>query len=109
MKRRAFTIIEVMIVVIIIGLLMGIAIPNFLSSRSTSQFQSCQANMRTLENAKEMWAIDNRVPPGTGVTQGDLWPDYVKGPTFPRCPGGGSYTLGNVGTVALCSIVSHNP
>ena len=36
-KATAFTLIEIMIVVLIIGILLAIAIPNFVSARETSR------------------------------------------------------------------------
>ncbi len=45
-RNSAFTLVEIMIVVAIIGLLVAIAIPNFVRARNTSQKNICINNLR---------------------------------------------------------------
>lgn len=105
MSRRAFTVIEVMIVVLILGILLAVAVPNFLKSRSVARQTTCLGNQISINNAKEMWAMDNRIAAGGGVNQGDICPEYIK--NWPTCPNGGVYTIHNVGIPSSCSIASH--
>src|SRR5437660_11585723 len=97
--RRGFTLVEIMIVVLIIGILLAIAVPNFVKARETSRAKSCVANLKQIEAAKEQWAMDNKVAP-TGVTPAttDLYGStaYIK--NTPACPSGGSYPLGAMDT-----------
>lgn len=108
-KRSAFTLVEIMIVVAIIGLLAAIAIPNFVKARGTAQKNACINNLRQIDGAKEQWALENRVATGTAVTEtGPTGVNaYIKGEQRPVCPAGGSYNYNNVGVNPTCSIPGH--
>lgn len=101
-KSKGFTLVEIMIVVLIIGILLAIAVPNFVRARETSRGRTCVANLKQIDSAKEQYAMEARLAAGAAVTQANLVPDYLK--RFPVCPSGGTYTIANVGTDPTCSI-----
>ena len=105
MGKGGFTLVEIMIVVAIIGLLAAIAIPNFMKAREKAQTNSCIANLRQIDGAKTLWALDTSKSTGDAVTMGDLVTDYIKG--TPVCAAGGTYTLGDVGTSPTCTATGH--
>ncbi len=103
MKKAAFTLLELMIVVLLLGILMSIAIPGFMSAREHTRRNACIDNLREIHTGKEIYAMENRLAQGDSVSQNDLVPDYIK--MLPGCPsGGGPYTIGNVGEIPTCSL-----
>lgn len=66
--KKAFTLIELLIVVAIIGILAAIAVPNFLNAQIRAKVANCEADMRSLATALEMYRLDNNIYPPTPVT-----------------------------------------
>jgi type II secretion system protein G len=61
--KRAFTLIELLIVVAIIAILAAIAVPNFLEAQTRSKVSRCAADMRSIRTAIESYRVDyNRYP-----------------------------------------------
>ena len=57
--NKGFTLIELMIVVVIIGILAAIAIPNFVSMQDRAKEGRVKGNMHTLQTGVEDFAIQN--------------------------------------------------
>jgi prepilin-type N-terminal cleavage/methylation domain-containing protein len=103
---KGFTLLEILIVVAILGILVGLAMPNFLKSRYRARQQMCIENLSQIESAKQIWGVENAkkdgdVPP----------PDQLVGPTLymkkqPLCAGGGVYEFNAIGVNATCSLGS---
>jgi prepilin-type N-terminal cleavage/methylation domain-containing protein len=76
MKRRGFTLIELMVVVVIIGILAAIAIPNFIKIVDKAKCASVKANQHTLQITVESLSIDKlgAYPDGT-TNQADISDD----------------------------------
>lgn len=66
---------------------------------------SCVHNLRMLDGAKQQWALENHKDATTTPQARDIV-DYLKD-GIPKCPDGGSYTIGAVGAVPTCSIPGH--
>lgn len=57
--RKAFTLIELLIVVAIIAILAAIAVPNFLEAQTRAKVSRAEADLRSLATAVESYRIDN--------------------------------------------------
>jgi prepilin-type N-terminal cleavage/methylation domain-containing protein len=107
---EAFTLVEIMIVVAIIGMLAAIAIASFMYSRATSQANACINNMHQLDGAVTEWALERGKKtgdPAPSLTD-DLTP-YIRlnsSGSIPSCPAGGTYIMYTVGAIPqiTCSL-----
>ena len=103
----AFTLVEIMIVVAIIGLISAIAIPNYINTSARAKVRVCYENLSQIESAKEIWAIQSHKKNGEIPGDTDLFgPDgLIK--FKPQCPSGGVYDLMPIGENATCTISGH--
>ena len=104
-KKRGFTLIEVMIVVLVISIMLAIAVPSWIKVRETSNKTACDDNRHHILQAKQFWMQDQGKVSTDVATSADLVPTYIK--SFPKCPEGGTYTIGDGNAEVKCSI--HNP
>ncbi len=83
MKKRTvagFTLVEIMIVVAIIALLAAIAIPGFMRARKRTQATHVLEDLRTLDAAVELYAMEKNKKHGDDFAWEDLVP-YIKAGT----------------------------
>lgn len=96
-----------MVVVAIIGLLVSIAIPNFVHARSSAQQNACINNLRQIDGAAQTWALEHNKTSTDVYTLTSIMP-YVKldsNGNLPSCPASGSYAAGaTVGNAPTCSL-----
>ena len=64
-RERGFTLIEIMVVVVIIGLLAAIVAPNLIGNIDRAAVTRARADIRTIDNALNLYRLDNFRYPGT--------------------------------------------
>ena len=101
-RRTGFTLVEIMIVVAIIGLIATAAIPSLVKARKSAQKTTCINNLRTINGAKSVWALENKKGDNDVPTEADLQLQSKL-----RCPGNGTYNFGAVNANPTCSIPEH--
>lgn len=110
-NQKGFTIIELVVVIIILGVLVAIALPRYFALTDDAQEAACLANMKSIE-AAIMMEYSSQLLDGTGKTLADVVSSYNTDATVffangvePSEPAGGSYTVaanGNTLTIT-CS------
>lgn len=104
-KQQGFTLIEIMVVVVIISVLIGLVAPNILGRVDEARVTAAEADIGTLEQALEMYRLDNHRYPSTDQGLDALiarpsnepipkrWnPEgYLKKKQIPKDPWGGDY------------------
>ena len=104
----AFTLLEIMIVVTLIGVLAAIAVPSYQHSVAKTQARVCVTNLKNIEIAKAQWMAesgkDGEETPGDTDLFGEDRPIRDK----PKCPSGGTYDLRAARAKPTCSIPGHS-
>ena len=87
-----FTLIEVLVVVVILGILAAIIVPNIMSKPGEARIAKAKTDVRAIEQALNLYRLDNNVYPTTDeglealVTKPSSAKNYKAGGYLPRMP-----------------------
>ncbi len=109
-NQKGFTLIELIMVIVILGILAAVAIPKFVDLSGNAETSACKANQAAIESAAAIKYAENAAGGNAAFPAAAALKDLFPGNTLPTCPGGGdAYTTtynATTGTVS-CSIASH--
>lgn len=121
MKNKGFSLIEVMVVILIIGIMTAIIAPNILGNTEEAKLKKAAIDIQQLESALEMYKLRNNVFPSTEqglealVTASNIEPVPRNFPTdgfikrLPQDPWGNDYQLLNPGEMGTIDVFSNGP
>lgn len=129
-KSKAFTLIEILIVVVILGILAAIVVPQFTKASEDAQVGNVQTQLQTIRSQIELYRVKNNgaypdflgtlggtwgdATAATPGAQGLLGQDYMKAsPVNPRTNkssivAGTSHTAGSVNDGWVWDATAHN-
>ncbi len=111
-SRPAFTLLELLLLIVIIGVIVAIAIPNRGGGSHTSRANACINNLRQIDAAANQFALEHQLTNGDKINfPNDLTP-YIKlnsAGKIPACPQGGNYSIKKVGDNPTCTLSTLTP
>jgi prepilin-type N-terminal cleavage/methylation domain-containing protein len=102
-KAAAFTLIEVMVVVTLVGMLAGISVPSFVKARDSANLNVIRANLRMIDDVKQQWAVDTRATRTSVPGASDL-AAYLRRNEMPKPLVGETYSINSVENLATAVI-----
>lgn len=117
-KQQGFTLLEIMVVIVILGVLAAMVVPNLMGNKDKADIQKVKSDIIALENALDMYKLDNSVYPSTdqglealvSEPSGSPAPrnyrdgGYIK--RLPQDPWGNDYVLNSPGENGKIDILS---
>ncbi|HHW06213.1 MAG TPA: prepilin-type N-terminal cleavage/methylation domain-containing protein [Clostridia bacterium] len=101
-NQKGFTLVELMVVVVIIGILVAIAVPVYNNITETAKEKACEANKRTIQGAVSVYhAKYGRYPENFDALTGDR-DKYLE--EIPECPSNGVYNIEKENGTVTCSV-----
>ena len=78
-KLKGFSLIEILVVLVIMGLLISVVAPTVLNSADDARIQKAQADFKSIETALKIYRLDNFVYPSTEQgLEGVGEPEYAR-------------------------------
>nr|WP_275113885.1 type II secretion system major pseudopilin GspG [Psychromonas antarctica] len=117
-KQKGFTLLEIMVVIVILGILASLVVPNLMGNKDKADRQKVISDVVALENALDMYKLDNgsypsteqgiealvERPSGSPEPRNYLEDGYIK--RLPQDPWGNNYVLNSPGEHGKIDVLS---
>lgn len=113
--QRGFTLIEIMVVVVIIGILAALIAPNIIGRDDQARVTAAKSDLNAIAQALDMYKMDNFRYPGTDLglealvkqpAEAKNWPQGGYLPTMPQDPWGNPYVYVQPGVNGPFDLIS---
>jgi hypothetical protein len=106
-QKPAFDSLEIGVLFVLLGLVVAIVIPSFVSVRPHNHGASCINNLKQIDGAANQFALENHLTNGDRIHFPNDQTPYIKLDSdgkIPPCLQGGSYFFSRVGDIPVCSL-----
>ena len=97
-NKKGFTLIELIVVIVIIGILAAIAVPRFMGAQDRARIGACESDMNSFRQALGLYEIDHSdFPAGAGINEAALAALLVDldGAPYMTLPAGNNWQAGS--------------